>query len=39
MLFIKHEIVFVIWMLGTCVPDKEMKRGIYTMVVKLNEKI
>ena len=39
MLFPKHEMVFVIWMLGTCVLDKEMKIGFYTMVVKLNEKI
>ena len=39
MLFIKHEIVFVIWMLGTFVLDKDMKIGFYTMVVNLNEKI
>ena len=38
MLFLKHQMVFVIWMLGTCVPDKEMKIGFYTMVVNLNDK-
>ena len=37
--FLNHELVFVIWILSTCVLDKGMEIGFYTMVVNLNEKI